>query len=166
MRTELDDVVIKISRTKLLLVIVGSVCFVAGGIWMWNAGEFFLKLIAVLSIAFFGLCGFVALIKLFDNKPGLAINDHELFINTSALSSIVIKQEDIMGFQALEINHNKFLLVFINNKELYIESEKVSSVDRLLMRVSDKMYGTPIGISNIALRCSFTELHEIFCQRF
>lgn len=120
-------------------------------------------IVSFASIGFFGLCGIYGLIKLFDNKPGLIINEQGILDNSSAVSGNLIKWEDITGFEIEQVKSTKFLLIFVKNPEFYLE--RVNMFKRFWMSSNEKFYGTPLSISSNSLKCNFDELITIIGQK-
>jgi hypothetical protein len=163
MPSTMDTIEIKLSKTKIIFLTLGSIGFVLLGIWLWQLGgsQFSLdtlltKLIGVLSISFFGMCGCYGFVKLFDNRPGLVINKSGILDNATAVGGGLISWRDISGFEVLQMNNQRFLLIFIHNPEEYMD--RANSFKRFWMRMNFKMYGTPLSISSNSLTCNFDEL--------
>jgi hypothetical protein len=90
-----DQTIIELSRKKIILIVLGSSVFVAIGVWMLSLDEAsirsmsrgrnptFIHGLGIVSIVFFGLCGFVALTKLLDRRPGLVFNAAGIVDNAS-----------------------------------------------------------------------------------
>lgn len=170
MDSESEKMIIKLSKSKIILLTLGSIGFVFVGAWMWTlegAGAsrdtLFIKLISLTSIIFFGMTGLYGLTKIFDRKPGLIINQEGLFDNSSAVGAHLIKWEDIKGFDIVQVKSTKFLLIFVHNPNSYLD--KVNKLKRFLMKMNEKMYGTPLSISANSLDCNFDELIEIVNEK-
>ncbi len=163
MNTLKKETVIPLSKTKIVLLTLGSLVFVAGGAWMWTFGgpeitmdTLFYKIISLAAVLFFGMTGIYGLTKLFDNKPGLVINQQGLIDNSSAVSGKLIKWSDIEGLEISQIQSTKFILIFVHNPQHYID--QASYVGRFWMKMNHKTYGTPLSISSNSLKCNFDEL--------
>jgi hypothetical protein len=55
------------------------------------------------------------LIKLFDNKPRLIINQRGILDNSSAVSGQLIKWENVLGIEDIDIQGTRLLLIHIDN---------------------------------------------------
>jgi len=170
MTTDKDEIVIKLSKTKIILLTLGALGFVVTGLWLLTIADIqtrfnpiVVKGASITSIAFFGLCGVYGLIKLFDNKPGLTINQDGLLDNSSAVSGHLIKWTDITSFEIGQVKSTRFLLIFVNNPQDFLD--KANSFKRFWMRMNDKMYGTPLSISSNSLQCDFDELVETINEK-
>jgi hypothetical protein len=171
LKNTMKEIKIRLSRFKIILLTFGSLCFVVLGIFMWTSSEteaiftkVFNRVICLLDFGFFGLCGVYGLFKLFDNKPGLIINDDGIFDNSSAVSGHLIKWKDIIGIEIGLIRSTKFLLIFVNNPEYYLNHS--NRFKRFWMRMNEKKYGTPLSISANSLQLNIDKLIEMIRKEF
>jgi len=158
-----QESIIPLSKTKIVLLTLGSLTFVLASVWMWTLGgteitmdTLFYKIVSLSGILFFGMTGIYGLTKLFDNKPGLIINQQGLIDNSSAVSGKLIKWSDIEGFEISQIQSTKFILIFVRNPQHYMD--QASYLGRFWMKMNYKTYGTPLSISSNSLKCNFDEL--------
>ena len=156
MKSTQEELIIKLSKTKILLLIIGSFAFVALSFWSGKYDGLFIKAVSTTGILLFGLCGIYGIIKIFDNKPGLIIDKKGIRDNSSAVSGHLIRWEDITGFEVGEIKKTRFLLIFVNNPQQFLDN--ANPFKRFIMKMNLKMYGTPVSISSNALQCNFDEL--------
>lgn len=118
-----------------------------------------LKGVGILSIVFFGAIGGFSIIKAFDKSPGLVINEQGLFDNSSATSVGLIPWSTIKGIKTEQIKSTKFMLIFVENSEIYIN--KAKGFKKLLLKGNLSMYGTPIGISTTTMLYNFDALEKL-----
>lgn len=166
--TSSEEKVIELSKTKLLLLIFGSLAFIGIGLWMVSLdaahiesqrrfnNPLFVHGIGYVSIVFFGLCGVIGLKKLFDKKPGLILSNAGITDNSSGFSAGFIAWNEITGFDVYQTHNQKMLVVLLNNPEKYIEIG--SSIRRTLIKASYKMSGSPVVITSSSLKINFDEL--------
>ena len=76
-----DETIIELSKTKIVLLLLGASAFMAMGIWMLSLDDASIRSyrsfnepvlihgLGLVTIIFFGICGLFALRKLFDKKP-------------------------------------------------------------------------------------------------
>lgn len=95
--TSSEEKIIALSKTKLLLLVFGSLAFIIIGLWMVSLetahiesqrrfnSSLFVHGIGYVSIVFFGLCGIIGLKKLFDKKPGLILSNTGITDNSSGV---------------------------------------------------------------------------------
>jgi hypothetical protein len=167
-----SETIIALSKTKLLLLILGACGFVVIGAWLWSLDETTIRSqhrfnspvlvygIGLVSILFFGLCGVFAIRKLFDKRPGLIFNSSGLVDNASGVSAGFIPWSEVIGSEIFEIQNQKTLLIKVKNPEQYIE--RGGPLRRTLNRANYKMSGSPIGIPSNALKVNFAELCALF----
>lgn len=165
MTTNQDNIVIKLSKTKLVLLSAGAVAFVFAGLWLMTIADsqtrfdaLFVKAICIASISISGLSAVYGLAKLFDNEAGLTLNQSGLLDNSSAVSAGEIKWTDIASFEIIQMKSTRFLLIFVSNPDDYLD--RVNGFKRFFMKMNQKLYGTPITISSTSLQCDFDQLIE------
>lgn len=171
MNTDQEQLSIPLSKSKIVLLTVGSIAFVAAGIWLWSIAESqgryspeFVQLISVVCIAFFGLCGAYGTAKLFDSKPGLVISRRGVFDNSSAVNAGWIEWEDINGFKVAQVQLTRFLVIVVDEPSKYLEG--MSPLKRMMMKLNSGMAGSPLTISSNSLSCEFSELKAILESSF
>jgi hypothetical protein len=167
----MKEIQIKLSRVKIIFFTVCSLAFVAVGILMWTSSgtearymEIFMRIICLLDFGFFGLCGMYGLLKLFDKKPGLIINDDGIFDNSSAFSGYLIKWRDITAIEIGQVRSTKFLLIFVKNPKYYLN--QINKFKSFWIRRDEKEYGTPLSISTLSLKYNTDKLFEIIKKEF
>lgn len=170
MHTE-DEKIIELSKTKLRMLVLGSVIFVAMGLWMVQpdsaqiAGRHHYNSpvlmygIGVIVILFFGFCGVVGIRKLFDKKPGLTLNAAGIHDNSSAVAAGFVPWSEITGFSIFEMQNQKTLVINVIDPQRYIMAG--GAFKRMLNKMNYKMCGSPVVISANSLKFGFDELLKI-----
>lgn len=163
-----DQTIIPLSRTKLLLVMAGSMVFVIGGWWMFRAqpgsaleggplGHLTLvHAMGLIGIAFFGLVAAFAFRKLFDRSPGLVLREDGIVDNSSGVAAGLIPWRDIVGFDVMVIQQSRMLVIRVVSPEAYIE--RGNPLKRSLNRMNFKLCGSPLAIASTTLKINFDEL--------
>ena len=150
--------VIPLSKSKLMLAFLGSLAFVATGIWIVViTEEIYITIVVCVVILFFGLCAVYCFFKLQDNNPGLIISHSGVIDNSSGVAVGEIQWSDVIEMTVLEINGQKMVCMIVHNPEQYIDRQK-SFFRRFAMKQSLNMYGTPLIISSVSIKISFDEL--------
>lgn len=162
-----NQIEIQISKAKIILMLIGSLLFVFLGISFlgdpekfqtsyrhWN--PFFVSIVGVISIIFFGFGAFILSKRLFQKKAGLII-DEEGILDTKSIANNKIYWKDIDQLSAHTVLRQKFILIKVINPYEYIERE-TSSVKRNLMGFNLKNYGSPFTIGANDLQISFDKL--------
>lgn len=169
-----DETIIGLSKTKLVLLLLGASAFVAAGIWMLSLDDasiqsqrrfndpLYVHGLGLVAVVFFGICGLFALKKLFDKKPGLVFNNSGIVDNASSASAGFIPWSEVVGAEVFEIQKQKMLIIMVRNPQEYIA--RGNSLRRTLNKANYKMVGSPISISSNALEISFSELTSLFSQ--
>jgi hypothetical protein len=116
---------LKPARGKLLLLLLASIAFVALGLWFVTSAPsiaetthrpaWFIQAIGVLSILFFGICGFQIVRQLFDTRPRLILDDRGIFDRT--LSTPVIPWSTILDAQIVQVKRSKFIALRLTDEE-------------------------------------------------
>src|SRR5262249_43517214 len=121
-----DELIIKFSKKKIVLLIVGSCAFVALGVWMSVDAEsiapdlpiksrLLARGIGLVAILFFGLCGAYGMKKLFDKRPGLVLNSSGIIDNSSGLAAGFIPWDEILSAEIFQIYSQKVLIIEVRN---------------------------------------------------
>jgi hypothetical protein len=164
---EHQEEIISISKGKLTSMLIGSLAFVAIGIaFMLNPEKFisikarseeYIFIVGLSSILFFGLCSIFLSFKFFDSKPGLVLKEDGFIDNSSGVAVGFVPWSDIKKISTIEVSKQKIILVHVKNPEEYINKQK-SYFKRKMMRLSFRMYNTPISLASNGLKCRFDEL--------
>ncbi|MBF4494630.1 hypothetical protein IR010_18975 [Flavobacterium sp. MR2016-29] len=165
----MNKIEIPLSKTKIFFLLLGALVFVMlGTLFVINPEKFispimrsteFIRISGIASILLFGLAGIYGIIKLFDNRIGLTVDENGITDNTNASSVGLINWIDITEIKTEQIMSTKFLLIFTNNTEKYLD--RVGSIRRKLMLANEKMYGTPLSITSNTLKYDFDDLERL-----
>jgi hypothetical protein len=167
-----DETVIDLSKRKIVLLLLGASAFVAAGIWMISLGDASIQSqrrfndpayvhgLGLVSIVFFGICGLVALKKLFDKKPALVFNKAGIVDNASSVSAGFIPWSQVVGAEIFQIHKQKLLIIKVRDPQEYIA--RGGSLRRTLNKANYKMVGSPIFIPSNVLGINFSELTSLF----
>lgn len=166
---------IPLSKTKIVLMLIGALTFVVIGLWFIIAPPQIensywgnptkIAIAGYASIIFFGLCAVILIRKLPDNKPGLIIDDTGLTDNSSGLSAGHILWTDIENISVLEVHKQRLLMLEVSNPQDYIDRQN-SLFKRKGMALNYRMYGTPLSITANGLKIPFQELLALVTERF
>jgi hypothetical protein len=168
------SVEIPLSKKKLLLMLFGSIAFVAAGIWFVTHPQ--IKLlgnkpnpvlayaIGFAAIAFFGFCAFCLAKKIFDAKPGLVINAEGITDNCSGFSFGLMPWVDIEDIYVMEVGRQKLIMVLVNNPDDYI-NRQTNPLMKKLAAMNYRSYKTPVSITANTLQYNFDELYGLLRER-
>lgn len=171
-----DETIIELSRTKLVLLILGACAFVVAGVWLLSldAAEirsgrgfrFFFNDPTVVygagvaSILFFGACGLYGLRKMFDKKPGLVLNSDGIVDNASGVAAGFIPWSEVTGSGVVEIQKQKMLVIGVRDPQKYID--RGGALRRAMNKANSGMTGSPVAIPSVTLKINFSELVSLF----
>ena len=169
---ESESMEIPLDKTKIIVMIISSVIFMAIGIWFVTtfAGlqtEFnplMIRLLGVAATLIFGTAFFYCIKKYLDKNPGLIFSHNGIVDNSNGTSIGLIEWSDITDIKVIEIRKNKSILLHINDPEKYIV--KATHYQVGIMEANLKIYGTPLCITPQTLKIDFDELHDLLFKRF
>jgi hypothetical protein len=174
MITPTPKIEIPISKEKIIKLLMGSLMFVAIGLWFVigkptiNNAIFSNPTVVfgmgIVSIVFSCVSIFIMLKKLKDTTPGLVIDDTGVTDNSSAVSAGYIPWADITAIKTTQVFTQKFIMIIVKNPEDYI-NRQTSALKRENMKMNFKSYGSPISITASTLKCNFNELENILRER-
>jgi len=166
-----EPLVIPLSKTKITLILLGSIGFVALGFCLWVFAEeiryrssLFIRGVAAAAVGFFGLCGVFAVLKLFDFAPGLIVDSEGIVDNSSAIAAGRIPWTDIRGFEIQTIQNNRILTIQVHDPEKYVQ--RASFLKRAFVALNASHFGGPIQISSHALKVSFDQLVTVLTEAY
>ena len=167
-----EETVIELSKSKTILLILGSVAFVATGIWILSldtpaieslpryGSPWFVYGVGITATLFFGLAGAVGLKKLFDKAPGLVLDGEGFTDNTSGVSAGLVPWSEVVEIGQYQVQKQKLISIHVVDPEKYVN--RGNPLKRMTNRANLKMCGTPINISSNSLKISYDELLETF----
>jgi len=174
---------IPLSKTKLLMLFLGSVAFVAGGIWFVVAPPIMerslifkhpvmVAAVGWVSIIFFGYCAIIYFCKLFNRTPAFVVNKTGLTVNAcgAAIGIGTILWSDVTGITVYEDPKEcqvrfKWICLIVQNPDHYIDKQS-NTKRRSTMCRSYNVCGTPIAISSSGLKISFEKLLEVLKEYY
>jgi hypothetical protein len=180
---ENNKIQIQLSKYKLAKLLIFSVLFLCGGLWMiitnpQTSNPVFnspiVKALASYGGTIMGLFGiYFSSRKLFNNKPGIVIDEHGIYDNTSAFNFGLIPWSDISGIyertvQASVASKQHFITIGLFNPEKYILGEN-NLLKKKLLYANARSYGSPIHISTNGLKIDHSELFQLMieeCTRY
>lgn len=166
---------IPLSKTKLTLILLGSIVFVGIGIAMMihpdktNNSIFVYPAInftfGIVGLLFFGIVAIYAFKKLRDNSPGLIISDKGIVDNSSGVSAGFVPWTDVIAIQESRVFNNRFINLMVKNPEEYIARQK-NIFKRKLVQSNYNSFGTAISISENGLKSNYQELKVLLDNKF
>lgn len=172
--TNEEQIEIPLSKTKMLLTLLGSIMFVGLGLWFLinptkinnpifdNPTTIFI--VGLVSIIFFGLAAVTIFRKFSDKKAGLIINREGIIDNSSGVSAGLISWTDIQEIKVSQVMNQKFLMIIVRNPQDYLD-KVTNALKRNAMKINYKTYGSPISISSNALQANFDDLYKLLVEK-
>ena len=102
------EVYIRESKKKSLLILIGSLLFVIGGIYMFfnpegsSRSPLFVRTVGLVSALFFGIAIFISVKQLIKNKLILTIDKKGIHVNPRKFNEC-IEWKNITGFSELKV---------------------------------------------------------------
>lgn len=170
-----DKIDIQLSKTKILLLLIGSTLFVVLGIlFILNPEQLensrfrnleMIRIVGIVSVVFFGLCLVFIARKLFDKKVGLTIDQDGITDNSNATSIGLIEWNDITNIGTVQVALTKFIMLETDIPEKYIERAK-NEISKRAMKANHKMYGSPLSIISNTLKIKHDDLEKLIREEF
>jgi hypothetical protein len=163
---------ITLSKWRTIMGVTWCIIFVIGSCFIISIAHeqdryspFFVKAVGFLGMVFFGIFGLVSILKLFDSRPALVIDEKGIFNNTTAGAAYQINWEHITGIRVGQTGaaSAKYILLDIDNPEDFLRQR--SGLNKIFMKGTYKMDGTPVFIAASRLPCGFDELLEVLNER-
>lgn len=170
-----DRIEIPISKFKTLFLLIIGLAFVVGGVEFImhpetfaksttrNTPVFFITLIGYVCAIFFGLCTAIAIFQLFNNNPGLIIDENGIVI-PGLFSKTFVAWHDIEEFNIVRINRTKLIGIYLKDPEKCIEQQN-NFFTKQAASFSYKTVGTPMSITTNNLKCNSDELYALLTER-
>jgi len=170
---------IPLSRRKLVKLICYCIVFIAAGTWLAIyqpqtsnpiLNSTLLKYAIGMLGILMGLIGFFAfLMKIFDTKAGITIDQTGVIENASALSVGRIPWADILDIRETTAQGSfsakeKFIIIMVKNPDYYISKQK-NAIRRKLMELNARKSGSPLYITTNGLKIRHAELKELLQQK-
>ena len=165
-----DKIEIPLSKTKILLLLIGVTVFVVlGTLFIMNPEQFkspifrnpeTIRIAGIAAVAFFGLCLVFIARKLFDNKVGLTIDQNGITDNSNATSVGLIEWADIIDIRTVQVASTKILMLATDKPDKYIERAK-NGISKRAMKANHKMYGSPLSIISNSLKINYDDLERM-----
>lgn len=170
-----ERIEIQLSKTKILLLLIGATVFVVLGIhFIINPEQFkstifrnieIIRIVGIASVAFFGLCLVFITKKLFDKKVGLTIDQNGITDNSNRANLGIIEWTDITGIGTIQVASTKILMLETDKPEKYIERAK-NGIAKSAMKANYKMYGSPLSIISNSLKIKHDDLQKLITKEF
>ncbi|WP_210489506.1 STM3941 family protein [Rufibacter aurantiacus] len=163
----MDRIEIYTSKKKSVFMLLGALVFVVLGIWLFLDAEhltgwparnpLITQGVGIASVLFFGCCALVAIKRVIKTKLVLTLDPEGLGFYANKSAPLLLEWKDILGFNEVRIQSQKFLVIMVAEPDFWIEKE-TSFFRRKLMQLNLKNYGSPFNTAAAGLDISHEEL--------
>ena len=176
-----EKIEIPISKVKITFLLLGSLAFLLVSTWLlsihidehtpfWAIENVFINVVCVLGLLMGAIGSYFSIKKLYDNEPGLVIDELGIIDNSGGVSVGRIYWVDMIGVHKYLVDagpasSQKFVSIFLVNPEDYI-ARQPNSLKRKMIQANAKYSGTPVSISANSLKISFDELYDLIEMKF
>lgn len=159
----MSEVIVPVSKKKLIFATLGSLSFCVLGVLMLREPHQtgWKTVTAVAALIFFGFSLVVLLVRLFDSRPGVIISS-EGFQQYGSFGNLgFIPWEEVDGIDRMQVQRQRLVRVRLKDPERFIS--QFSGLKKRLLKANHRMYGSPVHVSPVNLSLSFEDLwHEMF----
>jgi hypothetical protein len=162
---KMEGTIINKSSKKQTFALVGSLAFVALGIYLLTSTPrtdsvrgLPTHVVGLLSIVFFGTCFVLALKQFLAKGPGLIFSESGFTNLTVFGSGQFIGWDEITGIKVVALQRQKFICVLLKDPQSFIG--KAGALTRGIMKANHRFYGSPVQLSASTLACSPEELYQ------
>lgn len=158
------------SKKKSFFLLIVSLLFVIGEIWMFMNAEnlnsfrlkspILIKAIGIISVLFFSLSLYISIRQLVKNKLLLIVDGNGIIINPKKNSFELINWKNIEGFSEIKIQSQKILLIDVNNPDFWIQKE-TNLIRKKMIQYNFKQYGSPFCLSAVSMQINHAELMKV-----
>ncbi len=169
------EIKIPYSYLKIGLVFFGALAFVFLSIMILMdkegltsimfRSEILNKVVAAISISFFGTVCVTVPWKLFQNNIRLIISDKGIIDKSNLLSIGLIEWADITGIRTEKVQQTRFFLIDTNKPKKYIDKAN-SKFKKRLLTGNHRMYKTPLSITLTILKVKFSDLEKMLIDAY
>ena len=154
-------IVVRTSRTRLLLLFAGATLFVAGGFWLCTIPgvRWLVWPVGVASVLFFGLCGGVALRRLFGHRIALLIDRRGIVDNASAAPAGRIGWNEISRIGVAELSGQRFVGIDVHHPEKLLA--RIPRPRRKILETNPAFLGYLVNLPETILGRPAAEMVEL-----
>src|SRR5215469_3553013 len=157
----MQPLVISNSRWRYLLLLLVSLGFVAGGLFILRtsktAGE---SWSGWASVVFFGACSAVCIQQLFDLHPRITINDQG--VDDRTLGVGIIPWSEITNAYVKSIKGNDFVCLVVRDPNMWIG--RLSPMRKAMMKANKALGFTELNINLSGTGANTQQIHELILK--
>lgn len=152
----MEKLIIRNSRARHFLLLIGCMGFVGTGIWMVVQGKSF----GWVAILFFGTGLVVSIWQIADSRPRLIIDERGVLDRTLGVGRI--DWSDIQAAYVRSISGNDFICLELKNPEKY--AQKLSNVKRAMAGANRGLGFTDFNLNLSGVEASPEEVFELLMK--
>ncbi|UIR54791.1 hypothetical protein LZQ00_10935 [Sphingobacterium sp. SRCM116780] len=156
-----DKIEIYTSKKKAFFLLIASLIFVIGGIFLvlypeeFKGSPLVTIFMGIVSALFFGLGVIVSIYQLLKNRLALVLTNQGLYVGIK--NKTFIPWENIKGFREISIHSNSIIIIQIKNSHGVIGLEK-NKIIKKTMQFNNNNYGSPYNIAASTMDISHNDL--------
>ncbi len=170
-RTSPDDrVVIYPSRSKMLLILLGSIAFVVAGIWIGTShmGQelpvWKVIIASYIGVPFFGFCGFYAAYRLAIRRPALEIDSTGITDAASALGARRLSWDEVDHVVLYTYLGQEMLGIIPRDLDTFLSRQP--AIRRSLTKLNLALGCAPINVPQVGLSMKVADLTSLLHTRY
>jgi hypothetical protein len=165
-----DRLVIYPSRSKLVLVLLGSIAFVLLGIWIGSPGvaqrvpRWKIVFVSYVGAPFFTACGLYAAYRLVSHRPSVEIDSKGVSDSASGLAAGRLSWDEVDHLVLYRYSGQPLLGIVPRDLEIFLSRQH--PVRRSLTKLNLALGCAPVNIPQVALPMKVVELAELLHTRY
>ncbi|PTQ99759.1 hypothetical protein C8P68_102589 [Mucilaginibacter yixingensis] len=169
-----NEIKISLDKGKLRLLMFLAFLFAIGGVWVIIQSDHMMSparpralliLVGSAVIVLAGVCMVFIFRKFGDTEPGLIINDDGITDHSSGTAAGLVPWSTIERVDMARVKSQQFILLFVKDADAIIAAQS-NGMKRQLMKMNQRLYGTPVCINANTLQCGFDEIYRLISDSF
>lgn len=153
----MDKIEIYTSKSGSMASLIGTFLFLAVGLFLIIVGPLPIKLLGLITIAFFGYVAYISIRRISKSELVIVIAERGLSLNPVREPDKYIEWKDITGFREISIRGQRFLVIKVADAKYWVQRES-NLFRRMLIRYNVLMHGSPFNIASTGLEMTYPEI--------
>lgn len=151
-------------KKRLALLMLGSLAFVAVGMWMIISGSWGEAIIGVICVLLFGAALVFFLSRLLGRRPSLFINEEGIIDDSSYVSAGTITWDEIEDIGITDYSGQRWISIKLRDPQAFLQ--KQPGFKRWLMNLNNMLVDAPIHISQEMLSVPLGRFYEMVTDKW